>query len=1139
MVRLPERRIECNAWRDRELVAGNGSLLSGTNAPRTKHSSERFESVAALQLPTENSRALPSAARWEVIRHELDADLLAAVRQTSVETGAPLDEVLLAGWKIVLARWTDQDDVAVLLRRRSSQADTCEGCDASVREMLWLVRSDLSQPCTFTEVVAHVHLAVIDAIVNATHWEEGLPSIQALFDATFTDDRVSASAADRAGQLAVDCGAEVALTIRHSRDLGFAQLHFRADLFDRLALERMLDHYCRLLKRVLAVPHVPTVSLPLVLEDERRQLLEQLNDTARPYPDAQRVHELFAEQVRRTPQSVALIHDGKEMTYDALNQEANRLARYLRELRVGPDVIVGICLERSAKMVIAVLAVLKAGGAYLPLDPAFPRNRLAFMLTESSAAVVLTQRALLAILPGEIAKRVCLDTDWHLVAECDAQDLIVAGSPEDLAYVIYTSGSTGTPKGVMISHRAAVNFLTSMLQIPCVTVHDRFLAVTTLSFDPALFELISPLVTGATVVLAGSDECIDPSRLCEMLDEFAVTVMSAATTTWGQMVATGWHGRRELRAVVGGAALPAKLAQDLLARCAEVWNQYGPTETTVTATCWRVSHPELGIFIGTPIANTRCLILDRHLQLTPLGAYGELYIGGLGLARGYLNRQELTASRFIADPYLPGARLYRTGDLVRWHRSGLLEFAGRIDHQVKLRGFRIELGEIEAELDACEGVQGSVAVIREDRPGDQRLVAYIVGDVANVRGLKRHLGSRLPGYMLPSAIVRLDAFPLTPNGKVDRKALPMPASTAWVSEAIASELATMDSLQRSLAAEWEDVLNVRPVGLNDDFFDLGGHSLLALSLLGRIALRFGQRLSLGSFLAAPTVRTQAELLRDGLSALGARSLVPICAAGTRPPLFFASGWGGPILSLRALAEALGSEQPLYLLDYLAARAADHTSPTIEHIASALIAEMQSLRPTGPYHLAGFSLGANIVYEMAQQLRAAGESVPVLILLDGYAPGHPILPPFHVRTMLHVQQALRLGPWRMWPYLLKYTIRLRRFVAEIQPKLYEGVTDEHASPMVAELTRGALSIYHASQKYRVIRYPGRLMVITAEDLSEFGIGASAGDPTAGWRNWAEDAIYVGSLPGIHRNLLSVEHAAKLAELFDDCFRLGAN
>ncbi|HMC74094.1 MAG TPA: amino acid adenylation domain-containing protein, partial [Terriglobales bacterium] len=499
------------------------------------------------------------------------------------------------------------------------------------------------------------------------------------------------------------------------------------------------------------------------------------------------------------------------------------MARYLRRAGAGPNTRVGIYLERSAEMLVAVLGVLKAGAAYVPLDPAYPADRIAFIVEDAQLGWLLSQQSFVGQLPTHAAQVVRLDADWPAIASEAGEDLAVAVKPEDLAYVLYTSGSTGKPKGVQIEHRNLVNFLSSMQLEPGLGKQDVLLAVTTLSFDIAGLELLLPLTVGARIVLATREQAGDGTQLRHMLSQ-GITVMQATPATWRLLIESGWTGQSNLKILCGGEALPHDLAEQLLPRCGELWNMYGPTETTIWSSLYRVRDVNWSVApIGRPIGNTQMYVLDKQRQLLPVGVAGELYIGGEGVARGYWNRPQLSAEKFIPDPFRsqPGARLYRTGDLVRYLPDGNLQYLGRLDTQVKVRGFRIELGEIESVLGQHPAVQQGVVVVREDTPGDKRLVAYIVGDrdLAASEELRAYLKQSLPEYMLPSQYVVLDSFPLTPNGKVDRNALPKP-KREFAEKARA--VSPRDDLEASLVHIWENVLGVRPIGINEDFFELGG-----------------------------------------------------------------------------------------------------------------------------------------------------------------------------------------------------------------------------------------------------------------------------------------------------------------------------
>jgi len=590
-------------------------------------------------------------------------------------------------------------------------------------------------------------------------------------------------------------------------------------------------------------------------DGERRRVLVEWNDTAVAFAEASGVHHLVEAQVDRTPGAVAVVGSGRSLTYAELDAGANRLARLLRRHGVGPEVVVGLCLSRTVDMVVCLLAVLKAGGSYLPLDPEYPSERLGFMLDDSGATVVVTETGLLDRVPSHGARVLCLDGDR---ADVEAQP---AGRPAwpfhagQVAYLIYTSGSTGRPKGVQVPHRAMVNFLTTMAHRPGLGADGVVVAVTTLSFDIAGLELYLPLVVGARVVIATADVAAAPEPLARLLDDAAATFMQATPATWRMLVDAGWPGRPGLTALCGGEALPVALAGALLERGVELWNMYGPTETTVWSLISRVTTPRQALSIGRPIANTTVYILDPSLAPVPVGEAGELHIGGAGVARGYLRRPELTAERFIAHPFdgTPGARLYKTGDLARWSPDGRVEFLGRLDHQVKVRGFRIELGEIEAALESQPGVRAAVVAAGADQSGGTRLVAYVVPGVPapTASELRHRLLQRLPAHMVPSAFVTLDAFPLTPNGKVDRKALPPPSMSR--PDLVGAFVAPRTGLERTLALIWADVLGIDRVGSEDDFFELGGHSLLALRVSARVREAAGVDLPPGALYEAPTV----------------------------------------------------------------------------------------------------------------------------------------------------------------------------------------------------------------------------------------------------------------------------------------------
>ena len=635
-------------------------------------------------------------------------------------------------------------------------------------------------------------------------------------------------------------------------------------VLDTDGVARMIRQFSVLLQGIVENPDCPVGKLPLLAAEEVHQLLVEWNQTAADYPRDTCIHQLLERQAERTPEVVAVISETDQITYRELNQRSNQLAHHLGTLGVGPDVPVAICMERSACMLVALMGVLKAGGAYVPLDPHHPADRLAYMLADAAVPLLLTEERLLQRLPASAAEVLCLDRSWETVAKQSVANLSPRACPENLAYVIYTSGSTGKPKGVQIRHGAVVNFLFAMQRQPGFSARDVMLAITTISFDIAGLELYLPLMVGGRVVIAGSETAADGVRLAELLGHCGATIMQGTPATWQLLLAGGWRGNPRLRILCGGEALSGDLARQLLPRCAELWNLYGPTETTIWSTLAKISSADERISIGRPIANTEIYILDAHQQLLPAGVAGELYIGGAGLARGYLNRAELTAERFVAHPYSsdPQARLYRTGDLARYGPDGRIEHLGRLDFQVKLRGYRIELGEIETALRAHPSVREAAVTMREDRPGDRQLVAYVTthpGQRFSASELRTELRRKLPDYMVPAGFVLLDALPLTPNGKVDRRALPAPKGERQSGESL---VAPRNENERRIALLWQELLQIPEVGVRDSFFELGGNSLRAMEAIFRINEVFGAKLSLGAFFENPTVASLAAMLPD-------------------------------------------------------------------------------------------------------------------------------------------------------------------------------------------------------------------------------------------------------------------------------------
>ncbi|MEM8777888.1 MAG: amino acid adenylation domain-containing protein, partial [Cyanobacteria bacterium P01_G01_bin.49] len=644
--------------------------------------------------------------------------------------------------------------------------------------------------------------------------------------------------------------------------------------FDHATIKRMLGHLQTLLLGIIANQQQHLSELSLLTEAEQQQLLVKWNKTNVEYPSLC-VHQLFENQVEKTPDAVAVVFEDQQLTYQQLNQRANQLAHYLSSLGVKPEVLVGIFVERSLEMVIGLLAILKAGGAYVPLDPTYPRERLQFILEETQVPVLLTQAALLEAIPQNIAQVVCLDKDSQDIAQQSQENICSGATNENLAYTIYTSGSTGKPKGVQILHSALSNFLYSMKQTPGLTEQDTLLAVTTYSFDIAALELFLPIIVGGRLVVASQKIVADGTQLLGKLKDSKATVMQATPITWQLLLKAGWSSNYPLKVLCGGEALSASLAHKILETGSQLWNLYGPTEATIWSTIYNVAPERIAestdnsaISIGSAINNTQIYILDKQRQLVPVGVPGELYIAGDGLARGYFNRPQLTEEKFIENPLRKAGsreKIYKTGDLARYLPDGNIEFIGRIDNQVKMRGFRIELGEIEALLNTHPEVQQAVVIAQEDISGNKRLIAYVIFEQNNqsqgANQLTDFLLSKLPKYMIPSAFVPLEALPLTPNGKIDRKTLPVPESTQVLSSEIVPPSTPIENL---LAGIWVEVLGIEKVGIDNDFFELGGHSLIATRVISQIRQIFQVELPLRYLFEKPTIAGLAKEIEKAI-----------------------------------------------------------------------------------------------------------------------------------------------------------------------------------------------------------------------------------------------------------------------------------
>lgn len=840
---------------------------------------------APLDLPP--VRARPAVREFASARvdHTLDPDLLRRLSAQARLHGCSLFSIFFAAFNLVLARVCGTRDVVV-------GVPTAEHVRAGLPDLVGCcvtfvpVNSRVAWEDAFSALIEHTRarfrsamqhrrlgLAEIVRLLELPRDPSRAPLVNVVLTSLELAPEIVAGDTDlelRAGHIArpfeyFDILANIFTAPGEAR----IECQYNTTLYDASSVRSWLQTFEAVLERAADDFGIRCSALPSLSPRDRAQLAAW-NDTVRETGSRCLVHELIEATARAQSNRTAVVCGSERMTYGALMRETRGLAAHLRGRGLGRGRVVGLLLGRGPRMVTALLATLKVGAAYVPLDPSYPVDRLRYMI-ESAAMDLLFHDGHTQAIAAELARDgLCIADVAALAADAAAEgDLeigvaaVPATRPDDPAYVIYTSGSTGRPKGVVVPHRAVVNFLQSMAQEPGLTAEDRLVAVTTLSFDIAVLELLGPLSVGGEVVIATEDEAADPSALRTLVESTVANLMQATPVTWRLLVDAGWRGAPGFRALVGGEALKPDLASDLLERAQVVWNLYGPTEATVWATCWRVEAPEHGIFIGRPVANTTVWVLDENGELCPIGTPGEICIGGTAVATGYLGDPALTQSRFVADPFLPGGRLYRTGDRGRWRRGGMLEYLGRLDAQLKVRGHRIEPGEIEAALSQCPEISTAVVAAHEAGPSDVRLVAYLAARTDfDPAALRARLRGTLPEYMVPQHFVRLTAVPRLPNGKVDRKRLPPPRDLAGAQRA---HMPPQSAAERVVARIWSELLGAE-VGRTDNFFDSGGHSLLAISAINAIERELGVRLTI------------AQLIYESLAQIAAR------ADSAAPPL---------------------------------------------------------------------------------------------------------------------------------------------------------------------------------------------------------------------------------------------------------------
>ncbi|MCB2017159.1 MAG: amino acid adenylation domain-containing protein [Hydrogenophaga sp.] len=1084
---------------------------------------KQLEGMEPLSLNHDLPRPAAQSFRGAALRFPLTRERIAALRRYAADHNASLSMVMIAALNVILHRHTGKTDIGIGVPIANRHHLASESLLGSFVNTL-VFRSNLEGNPDFDTLLARVRETSLDAFAHQDMPFELLvrqiatargglqqPLFNVLFNMVNSQVRNSEFKGLSWSRLDFD-RASTQFELTFAVDLLYDQalvIEYSTDLFVADTVQRMGVHFLNVLQAGISSPGTPINALPMMDDVEHDSLARWSQGTVE-VPQVGTVSEWLTLGLDHHGTNLALTFGDECLTHLELHAAAHRLARLLRRKGVARGERVGVCLPRGPQLLVTLLAVLESGAAYVPLDPEFPKERLQHQMVDAGLAMIVSHSQL-SLETGDLP-RLLVDQDRAEIEAMDATPLPASpggdARPEDAAYVMYTSGSTGWPKGVVIPHRAVVNFLSSMARSPGLTEKDRLLAVTTPGFDISVLELFLPLGTGACVVIADESQAVDGRALTQLMEREHITAMQATPSRWHLLLESGWTGRSGLKAMVGGESLTPYLASQLLERCGEVWNMYGPTEATVWSACWRVTADKLGaISLGEPVFNTTIQVLDDHLQLCPIGVPGEICIGGMGLASGYHQRADLTSERFVEVPDAMGkaaTRVYRTGDRGRWRHDGSLEHAGRLDNQVKLRGFRIELGEIEAQLQGHPGVERVVAMLREDVPGQPRIVAYIVpsGAMPTPEALSSRLRPWLPGHMIPSVYVEIGTLPLLPNGKTDRRALPAPVSSPAGPDAPQAQ--PRNDTEAGILSIWKSVLQSDQIGIHDSFFDVGGHSILAMGVVSRIESEMRLPCSITQLFNNPTVAGLAQALAQS----DAQDFVDVTVAtlqskGQGPGLFLLAG----AEMYRALAMRLGPETPVYgvfsqtEIDMLKGpEASAAVELSVEKLAQEYMGLIRSVQPHGPYFLGGFSIGGALAFEVARRLQEAGEPIGLIVLLDSRLPGKSL-------------RQLKAGIVRRLRMLRRQGIGHLVHVYGV----YRTQTEHRHEPGAQRTQAYARAI----STYRTSKFDMPAVFLQAE-------GDASTEPAYGWRSLLP-GLQIERVPGKHMDILEPPNADVLASV----------
>jgi amino acid adenylation domain-containing protein len=1128
---------------------------------------QQLAGVPTLELPLDRPRPAIQTFRGSNLHFNLMSDVT-YLNRLAQESGATLFMLLLAAFKVLVYRYTGQVDIAVGTPIANRNQVEIEGLIGFFVNTL-VLRTDLSGEITFSELLERVRQVSLDAytyqdlpfekLVEDLNPERDLsrnPLFQVLFILQNAPQaKISSLGVEIAPKQikAQTTHFDLEFHLRENPNGLILTVLYNSDLFDETTITRMGTHYKNVLTAISENPQALISELPILSPQEIKELLEDWNTTEVTYPEMG-VQRLFEAQAARTPEAIAAIFpaSGEKISYQKLNQKTNQLAHFLRKQGIGPDDLVGIFVDRTIEMVVGILGILKSGAAYVPLDPIYPRDRLEYILTDSQVALVLTQEALISEIPADDIPIVCLDRDCSAISTEPETNLYVSETPENLVYVLYTSGSTGKPKGVAMPHRAMSNLISWELSHSDISGPANTIQFSSLSFDMSFVDMFMSWCFGGTLVVVPGEQRSDIGYLADFIVDHRLERLNLPYVAL-HYLAVIYNQTKKYPTALKEIFSTAEALQitpairnlfSQLPAC-KLQNQYGPTEThVVTAHKFNEppqNWPELPT-IGTPVANTQIYILDANFQPTPIGVPGDLYIGGENLARGYLHQPNLTAEKFIPNPFcsLPGARLYKTGDLARYLAAGSIEFLGRKDFQVKIRGFRVELGEVETIINQIEGIKSVAVAAKGDSYATLRLVAYLVKDEnfdLSTEEIRQYIATHLPDYMIPEFFMDLTTMPLTPTGKVDRQSLPEPVETRPGVQM--AYVPPQSPMEQKLAEIWAEVLEIDQVGINDNFFEIGGHSLKAAFIMMKIESEFGKRLPLVTLFKSPTIAGLSQVIPKQVDLISWEPLIPIKATGSKPPFFIVPGVGGNVIGYYDLAENMAGDQPVYGLQ---SRGLDGKTPplsSIEEMAAVYILDIQRQFPEGPYFIGGHSFGGWVAYEMACQLHHAGHVVGLVGMIDTGASSLIFLSrtkKLIIKVRSLIQRVVYHSSILLFSSLEEKRLHFqnmqrrywkRRKYRQDSRQVLNANTQNH--PLPPHLQKVKDVNYAVAQLYKLKSYPGKVTVFKAAEQS---VG-SMQDPLYGWQHYALGGVAVFEVPGNHVTLVDEPNAKTLALKIQAC------